>query len=1228
MNFAFCNSRHFHLSYTLICFFLISPSYVHSNLDSNLVKNKFAIESPERSYEILLKDELGIEKTKNWQIKGCLSALESSNLSVKAKAIDALYDLNALKGNVGIELIDSLFKSNNIEVKISAIKALGVITPNYKKYIPILLSELNNSNYNYRTHIINAIIQYDSMEILSFSESIEKLFYIDDHNSIGAACEIFSKHPEAINIPKHIERILALLVKSDFSISYDVRKLIISLGDRAKNYFPNIINLMDVAKDDAKLSIILTLIDLKAIKAENTDLVKKLLNSSDPRIFTKMLELIELDGCKAKSFLSMLEKFYQINHFGYSRFINDAIRAIASCVSIEGDGLEKILISDNYEEIVNALNYLEKNQSEINHYVGELIGIIEKNSSPLKHKAAFLLFQNAIKIEGLCKLISQHLIRSNSKTKKELLFVLHEIPNKCEEILPTLISSLTDKSDMVSYYSALCLNSYDQIPKDQIYQIKRLLRSPDSDNRHAACEAINQMKVVLIKDNFYSTLVDLLDDPENRIRASALTALSKFENHERSVLQKIGGMLDEQNPYVSSIAVKIISKNEIVFFSFKSTILKILLATNGRDRTRILKAIQNYKIKDRDIILSLVSYLNEIKSLKRYSTQMGDPYPLAFKALNILGPYDLEIILNILELSFENRLFVNDYYFLSYYFSGGNSHINDLINTLIDGTFELQIEAQEKEVFFTYMINALRKAQVLPSIKALLEKKIVEYSQIINWDSENITILENARKIFKNSNSIYTELLANRIRNFNVKKNVKYPFVILICHLTFWCALIFLYKRSKIVQTFFFWNKWSRRLFGLFYVEMLIKWVPFLRKILFSPFIENMKSDLSYINSGNSPFYENIRTKRDDKKYNDIWSLRDDFTGKILIESESGKGKTSIFAFLIQNSNNLSVYLPAWRCVDGVLIAIQEKILGPINQDSFLRDLIYSGTIDIYIDGVNEVTPDICEKIRKFAESNFAGNIFIATQPFNWIKPSGFKRIHITSMSKIQIIEYLNIKGGVYYGKNSIEIDSYKKQCEDYIGNIFSNNYEDEFIDIISNPMELDTIAFLIANKISPDPFNLYEQQFKLVEKAYRTNNFGKSFPLEEFADYIYDLKNSNQHVLDKNEYSLEFKFLYKHRIIVPYPKASLNDDKNESWVFRHDKLKDFFVAISFILSSNNKIETHINQTSFSGVYLFLAYKLPYNEAFKLREKIIQNAVDSKNHHMSDLIVKALRIRK
>ena len=80
--------------------------------------------------------------------------------------------------------------------------------------------------------------------------------------------------------------------------------------------------------------------------------------------------------------------------------------------------------------------------------------------------------------------------------------------------------------------------------------------------------------------------------------------------------------------------------------------------------------------------------------------------------------------------------------------------------------------------------------------------------------------------------------------------------------------------------------------------------------------------------------------------------------GQIVLEGDSGLGKSMFLRHLLKNTSNVAVYLAAYKCEKGVIEAIQAKLHGQAQDVHFLKSLIYSGAIDIYIDGLNEVTAD------------------------------------------------------------------------------------------------------------------------------------------------------------------------------------------------------------------------------------------------------------------------------
>lgn len=76
--------------------------------------------------------------------------------------------------------------------------------------------------------------------------------------------------------------------------------------------------------------------------------------------------------------------------------------------------------------------------------------------------------------------------------------------------------------------------------------------------------------------------------------------------------------------------------------------------------------------------------------------------------------------------------------------------------------------------------------------------------------------------------------------------------------------------------------------------------------------------------------------------------------------------------------------------------------------------------------------------------------------------------------------------------------------------------------------------------------------------------------------------------------------------------------DEITNWYFRHDKIVDFFLLQVF-LGDPSKQEQYLNDARFRGVYFLLAKFLPLDDANALRERLLDEAVDRRDHTVSDM---------
>ncbi|MEO0687771.1 MAG: PBS lyase, partial [Cyanobacteria bacterium J06649_11] len=336
---------------------------------------------------------------------------------------------------------------------------------------------------------------------------------------------------------------------------------------------------------------------------------------------------------------------------------------------------------------------------------------------------------------------------------------------------------------------------------------------------------------------------------------------------------------------------------------------------------------------------------------------------------------------------------------------------------------------------------------------------------------------------------------------------------------------------------------------------------------------------------------------------------------------------------LAKTSPQTVVYLPATKCSKGVIKAIQEKLHGQAQDARFLKNLIYSGAIDICIDGLNEVTADTKSLIKQFVESYFRGNIIMTTQPLEWEPPTTAKVFYLQPLQSKQIEEFLISRELPNSKDIPLQGDEYQKICKDYLKQAFNNQQPSEELAaikrVLSNPMDLTLVAQMLSQGKQPNLFHLQEQQYNLMADEYK-QEWGHSFPLKKFSSSVYEMRLNDDTTLNDEEFHQELLSLEdeKYKMVISRQWKSKNGEPMKEWYFRHDKIMDFFLVQNFLGDSNEiqaRLKEHIGDPRFRGVYFLLANLLEPDAAFQLRESIIQYAADTNDHTVSDTFVKLLR---
>ena len=633
-------------------------------------------------------------------------------------------------------------------------------------------------------------------------------------------------------------------------------------------------------------------------------------------------------------------------------------------------------------------------------------------------------------------------------------------------------------------------------------------------------------------------------------------------------------------------------------------------------------------------------YLKDILAIFKDEKVNSSVRGAAAEALGKIEKLSLNQVLIILDVFYYpgDLSHLNKWRFLTYFLAGGTEEVKTLLKWLghyKNSKIPTKLTHKEAKKTLQLFAKIWEPSQDLIRLRKDLAYRIAQVTKLVSWKPLDIGLLQthynNLKKAgYNEADSIESEIIKLKGWRwfFNFRK-------IILIHAAFWLLLIFAYPKSPQIQAIFFWNPWVRKIFGMGYVGFLLTWVPFLRRKLFQPFQPSLLADAKLDNFDEQSYFSSSRVVKNpnSQQFLTITEALPNIKGQTVLIGNSGLGKSMFLRHLAKTSQTTVVYLPASKCEKGVIAAIQAKLHGQAQDERFLKNLIYSGAIDICIDGLNEVTADTRSQIKQFVESYFRGNIIMTTQPLEWEPPTTAKLLYLKPLQQQQIEEFL-ISRQLQHGEDvPVQGTEYEKACKEYLKGAFNNQQPPEELTaikrVLSNPMDLTLVAQMLSQSKQPDLFHLQEQQYNLMAAEYK-QEWGHSFPLKKFSSSVYEMRLNDATTLDTKEYHQELLSLEdeKYKMVISRQWQSQNAEPMKEWYFRHDKIMDFFLVQNFLGHSDEiqaRLKQHIGDPRFRGVYFLLANLLEADEAFQLRENLIQYAADTNDHTVSDTFVKLLR---
>jgi hypothetical protein len=609
----------------------------------------------------------------------------------------------------------------------------------------------------------------------------------------------------------------------------------------------------------------------------------------------------------------------------------------------------------------------------------------------------------------------------------------------------------------------------------------------------------------------------------------------------------------------------------------------------------------------------------------------------AAQALIKLGQQDLPVVVQVLDSVHYYPSEIGQLRFLAHFLAGGKPEVETLMQWV--GKPKMRPEKPNHDQGVNTMQvfeKAWKHCDSLPELQRELAQKIAVVADMVSWKATNINLLQSHHKNLNEGKYKESDTVQRVINNVEYWQWFLKARITIISHAAFWLALIFAYPKFPQIQAIFFWNPWVRRILGVGYVGFLLTWFPPFRRKLFEPFKPSLLADAGLDNFYDQSYFPESKVKVPTSgDIQPITAALPSIQGQIILEGDSGLGKSMFLRHLLQNSQRIVVYLPAQKCHKGVIEAIQDKLHGQAQDAGFLKNLIYSGAIDICIDGLNEVTAETRAKICQFVESYFRGNIIMTTQPLEWTPPSTAKTYYLQPLEQQQIQEFLISRQAQLPQDAKIQGADYEKACTNYLTEVLKDQQAQEELDavrrILSNPMDLTVVALMLSQGKHPNLFHLQEQQYNLMAAEYQ-QEWKQEFPLKRFSAAVYQMRLEDKQALPADEFhqvamSLEDE---KYKMVVSRQWQDEKGEAKKEWYFRHDKIMDFFLVQNFLGESDaaeGLLVDRMGDPRFRGVYFLLATLLPLDAAKELREDLIQYAADTKDNTVSNTFVQLLRTR-
>ena len=827
---------------------------------------------------------------------------------------------------------------------------------------------------------------------------------------------------------------------------------------------------------------------------------------------------------------------------------------------------------------------------------------------------------------------------------------LHDTPDT-GKVVHDLIALLEHRSPDVRAAAVLALGESRTLSRKHTDRIRALLSDSDTWVRQAAIRALGSLG-----DSRDAAGIEVfLDHKDTKIRLVAIRALSKFHpSSDRT--RRIAELLAARNPSVRATAAKALATLGPAAMRHAKQVADLLLEDEPKYvHLAALDALGAFGPANKSIAENIAVFLThpdaDVRAAaatslastghEQYLPQIAhglkDPAESVrtstATALRTYGgePIQTRTLLLLLAPIFETTDRAAERRYVCYRLAGGSAASKLLVGSL-GRTVNLPIALDAAAG--TSALNALEEAweasEGIDVVREDIERCVAEVIRRTDWTPDNLPALRRHFSRFESTVSPHLEPIERKISALEQTAWYASIVVLLCTHFVAWTLLVIAYPHSSLIREVFFWQAGVRRILGLGYVGFILCAVPALRRRLLSPFGARLVADIQQSDEDRAYFPESEVASKGSAERRAVTKALPSIAGQIVLEGASGLGKTMFLRQLVRTAVRPLAYLPAEECEHGVFQAIEARLRTVLRDRAFLRALLTKGALDLCIDGLNEVTADCRARISQCLERHPRMNIIVATQPLHWTAPATVRLYVLQPLTRDQIERFLLTREHALAPGAAVRGEKYRQACGEFLRRALDPERPKHELKaakrVLSNPMDLMIAAQAVARGQQPNLLDLHRQQYEAMAREFEQVTLRK-FPVGELSETAYQLKYRGRSAIPPDRLPEALRLLEKHKMVVRRHGLDADGGSKTTWVFRHDRIMDYFVVQTFFGRHNERQTHHLADPRFRGVYMLLADALPYEQALTLREKLSRHASKTKDHLVSDEFLELLQAR-